>query len=310
MSSLGPDPGDFTLYWTLRPLTLTTTLYVRNIPQEMEESPLKSIFSSNGLGPVRKIKKLKDFAFVHYFMKEDAEKALNQLNGTNLSGRVLQVTWAKPRVQAIEGSGTVQKKSKIKKDIEEWNVSHECQKRVMPPAFIPTMLEHVCLQSGFGEPYYLTNQSASSEILQTFTSKVFIPYLPLWENGFVSDGGFPSPFEAKCFAALKALKNIGFSDNDYHFPGDQFIPTLKYPSCPSIASIPNSCPPIGLNIGQESRHCHELVRASSSYSDLWNFQKEDEIVSNKKPDSVTSCDLLAAAIVAYREMQGCSSKQN
>ncbi|CAL1297338.1 unnamed protein product [Larinioides sclopetarius] len=297
----------------------TTTLYVRNIPQEVDESLLKSIFSSNGLGPIRKIKKLKDFAFVHYIMKEDAEKALNELNGINLSGRILQVTWAKPRVQAIEGSGNVQKKSKIRKDIEEWNVSQECPKHVMPPAFIPTvsslhhtpiqMLEYVCLESGFGEPYYLIYQSASSEILKTFTSKVFIPYLPSWENGFVSGGGFLSAFEAKCFAALKALRNIGFSDNEFHFPGDQFIPALKFPSCPSIASIPNSCMPIGLNIGQESRHHHELERTSSSYSDLWNFQKGDDIVSSKKSDSVSSCDLLAAAIVAYREMQACSSKQ-
>ncbi|KAF8777792.1 putative RNA-binding protein 46 like protein [Argiope bruennichi] len=206
----------------------TCTLYVRNIPLEIGESCLKSIFSANGLGPVRKVRKV---------------------------------------------------------------------------------LEYVCIQSGYGEPYYLIYQSASSEIL-TFTSKVFIPYLPLWKNGFLSDGGFPSPFEAKCFAALKALKNIGFSDNDYHISEDSIIPAIKHTSCSSIASIPYPCSPIGLNVEQESVYCQELVKASSTYSDRWNFPKDDEIISSKKSDSVSIYDLLAtAALLANHELQACSSKQ-
>ncbi|XP_055945622.1 probable RNA-binding protein 46 [Argiope bruennichi] len=297
----------------------TCTLYARNIPLEIGESCLKSIFSANGLGPVRKVRKVKDFAFVHYFVREDAEKALNQLNGTNLIGHVIEVTWAKPKTKHAEGSVIVQKKSRIKKEIEEWNTSQECPKHVMPQSFISTInavqntpvqvLEYVCIQSGYGEPYYLIYQSASSEIL-TFTSKVFIPYLPLWKNGFLSDGGFPSPFEAKCFAALKALKNIGFSDNDYHISEDSIIPAIKHTSCSSIASIPYSCSPIGLNVEQESVYCQELVKASSTYSDRWNFTKDDEIISSKKSDSVSIYDLLAtAALLANHELQACSSKQ-
>ncbi|KAF8777793.1 hypothetical protein HNY73_014598 [Argiope bruennichi] len=223
-----------------------------------------------------------------------------KLGRTNLIGHVIEVTWAKPKTQHAECSVIVQKKSRIKKEIEEWNTRE---------MFRHNVLEYVCIQSGYGEPYYLIYQSASSEIL-TFTSKVFIPYLPLWKNGFLSDGGFPSPFEAKCFAALKALKNIGFSDNDYHISEDSIIPAIKHTSCSSIASIPYPCSPIGLNVEQESVYCQELVKASSTYSDRWNFPKDDEIISSKKSDSVSIYDLLAtAALLANHELQACSSKQ-
>lgn len=57
-------------------------LYVRNLMLTTTESDIEEAFSVHA--PVERVKKIKDYAFVHFHSKEDAHKAMNALNGNNI----------------------------------------------------------------------------------------------------------------------------------------------------------------------------------------------------------------------------------
>ena len=69
-------------------------LYVRNLTQEFTEEKLKESFEAHG--PIQRVKKIKDYAFVHFEERDDAVKAMDALNGRNLLGATLEVSLAKP----------------------------------------------------------------------------------------------------------------------------------------------------------------------------------------------------------------------
>ncbi|XP_055941341.1 RNA-binding protein 47-like isoform X2 [Argiope bruennichi] len=77
-------------------MSKVTILYVRNLMMNTTEEKLKKIFSLEDKLKVEKVKKLRDFAFVHYKTREDAETALEQLNNIDIDGSIVEVTWAKP----------------------------------------------------------------------------------------------------------------------------------------------------------------------------------------------------------------------
>ncbi|GFT33611.1 RNA-binding protein 47 [Trichonephila clavipes] len=60
------------------------------------EEKIKKIFCLEDSLKVEKVKKLRDFAFVHYKSREDAEEALEKLNNIDIDGSIVEVTWAKP----------------------------------------------------------------------------------------------------------------------------------------------------------------------------------------------------------------------
>ena len=55
-------------------------LYVRNLMLSTTESTIEDVFSIQA--PVERVKKIRDYAFVHFHSKEDAHNAMNALNGT------------------------------------------------------------------------------------------------------------------------------------------------------------------------------------------------------------------------------------
>lgn len=69
-------------------------LYVRNLTQEVTENRLKETFEAHG--SVERVKKIKDYAFIHFNDRGCALKALEALNGSNLDGATLEVSLAKP----------------------------------------------------------------------------------------------------------------------------------------------------------------------------------------------------------------------
>ncbi|XP_043918761.1 RNA-binding protein 47 isoform X4 [Protopterus annectens] len=71
-------------------------LYVRNLMIETTEDMIKKIFSQFNPGCVERVKKIRDYAFVHFITREDAVHAMNKLNGTELEGSCIEVTLAKP----------------------------------------------------------------------------------------------------------------------------------------------------------------------------------------------------------------------
>jgi len=69
-------------------------LYVRNLTQDFTEDKLKESFEVHGA--IQRVKKIKDYAFVHFEERDDAVKAMDALNGRNLIGATLEVSLAKP----------------------------------------------------------------------------------------------------------------------------------------------------------------------------------------------------------------------
>ncbi|XP_075715481.1 RNA-binding protein 47 isoform X2 [Rhinoderma darwinii] len=71
-------------------------LYVRNLMIETSEDVIKKIFGQYNPGCVERVKKIRDYAFVHFISREDAVQAMRNLNGTELEGSCIEVTLAKP----------------------------------------------------------------------------------------------------------------------------------------------------------------------------------------------------------------------
>ncbi|XP_072949898.1 heterogeneous nuclear ribonucleoprotein Q isoform X1 [Epargyreus clarus] len=69
-------------------------LYVRNLTQEITEDSLKEEFER--FGTVERVKKIKDYAFVHFEDRDCAVKAMQELDGKELGGARLEVSLAKP----------------------------------------------------------------------------------------------------------------------------------------------------------------------------------------------------------------------
>ncbi|KAL5480119.1 hypothetical protein EMCRGX_G023741 [Ephydatia muelleri] len=69
-------------------------LYVRNLMLSTTERTIEEAFSKHA--SVERVKKIRDYAFVHFFCKEGAHQAMQAMNGSTLEGAVLEVTLAKP----------------------------------------------------------------------------------------------------------------------------------------------------------------------------------------------------------------------
>jgi len=89
-----------------------TRLYVGNLPFSVEESSLRSLFEQNER-KVEEVKVITDretgrprgFGFVEMGSSEDADKAIQQLNGYELDGRQLNVNEARERNNGGGGRG-------------------------------------------------------------------------------------------------------------------------------------------------------------------------------------------------------------
>ncbi|XP_019867432.1 ELAV-like protein 3 isoform X2 [Aethina tumida] len=98
-----------------------TNLIVNYLPQTMTQEEIRSLFSS--IGEVESCKLIRDkvtvpgvitsplltgqslgYGFVNYHRPEDAEKAINTLNGLRLQNKTIKVSYARPSSEAIKGA--------------------------------------------------------------------------------------------------------------------------------------------------------------------------------------------------------------
>lgn len=91
-------------------------LYVGNLAKSASEEQINEIFSSVS-NPIKSIKLLNDknklgfnYAFIEFNESEDAEKALNSLNGKDVNGSDIKVNWAYQSA-AIAGGSTPEEPS-------------------------------------------------------------------------------------------------------------------------------------------------------------------------------------------------------
>ncbi|GFW31209.1 heterogeneous nuclear ribonucleoprotein Q [Trichonephila clavipes] len=69
-------------------------LYARNLTADVSEEKLKEMFEA--YGKVERVKKIKDYAFIHFDDRDHAVKAMTSLNGKEVGGAPMQVSLAKP----------------------------------------------------------------------------------------------------------------------------------------------------------------------------------------------------------------------
>lgn len=78
-------------------------IYVGNLPKTTTEEAVRELFSAHGeVSEVKLIKdqysgELRGFGFIEMPSKSEAQKAIEEVNGTELEGRTLIVNEARPR---------------------------------------------------------------------------------------------------------------------------------------------------------------------------------------------------------------------
>merc|ERR1712071_219879 len=86
-------------------MSQVTVLYVRNLSLTSTEQGLFNIFNAVSDGHVTKVKMMRDFAFVHFTRRSQAEKAMAALDRTTLNGTVIEISWAKPVKEKEKNEG-------------------------------------------------------------------------------------------------------------------------------------------------------------------------------------------------------------
>jgi len=79
------------------------SLRITNLSEDVREGDLQELFG--GCGQLQRVYLAKDqatgysrgFAFVTYYQREDAQRAIDKLNGHGYDNLILQVQWAKPK---------------------------------------------------------------------------------------------------------------------------------------------------------------------------------------------------------------------
>ncbi|XP_057378111.1 probable RNA-binding protein 46 isoform X2 [Daphnia carinata] len=77
-------------------LSKVRVLYVRNLVVLTPEDVLADLFNAASNNGVEKVKVLKDYAFVHFASRSQAQQAMDSLQDLELNGAKMQITWAKP----------------------------------------------------------------------------------------------------------------------------------------------------------------------------------------------------------------------
>ena len=86
-------------------------IYVGNLSGEATEDDLRQAFAA--FGQVESVNLIKDrfsgesrgFGFVEMPSKDEAQKAIDEMNGTDLKGRTLNVNVARPKTERRSGGG-------------------------------------------------------------------------------------------------------------------------------------------------------------------------------------------------------------
>lgn len=71
-------------------------IYVRNLMLHTTEHQIREAFERLKENSVERVKKMKDFAFVHFKEREDALEAIEKMNGAELDGALIECSLSKP----------------------------------------------------------------------------------------------------------------------------------------------------------------------------------------------------------------------
>ncbi|GIX74032.1 hypothetical protein CEXT_647062, partial [Caerostris extrusa] len=74
--------------------TMSKILYARNLTADLTEEKLKEMFEE--FGKIERVKKIKDYAFIHFAERDSAVSAMDSANGKQFGGTTIEVSLAKP----------------------------------------------------------------------------------------------------------------------------------------------------------------------------------------------------------------------
>jgi len=104
-------------------------LYARNLTQDCTEEAIKQAFEI--YGKIERVKKIKDYAFIHFDEREHALKAMESLHQTELCGSTIDVSLAKPPSDKKKKEEMLRAREKRMMDM--------MAQRGFPPMFHPGM---------------------------------------------------------------------------------------------------------------------------------------------------------------------------
>lgn len=71
-------------------------LYVRNFLIRTTPDTIQSVFEAAINSKIERLKKIYDYAFIHFYEREHAEMAMRKLQNKEIDGSVVEIRWAKP----------------------------------------------------------------------------------------------------------------------------------------------------------------------------------------------------------------------
>jgi len=82
-----------------------TKVFIGNLPDEVDQDRLRSIFES--VGPLAEFDIIKNYGFVHFETEADANRAVQELNETKFDGNVMKVEASRSTVRHKPGMGNM-----------------------------------------------------------------------------------------------------------------------------------------------------------------------------------------------------------
>uniref|UniRef100_A0A674B9N8 APOBEC1 complementation factor n=1 Tax=Salmo trutta TaxID=8032 RepID=A0A674B9N8_SALTR len=215
-------------------------LYVRNLMLATTEETIEKEFNSIKPGAVERVKKIRDYAFVHFTQREDAISAMDAVNGKLVDGSPVEVTLAKPvdkdnYVRYTRGTGgrggallqgeytyTLGQVYDPSAAYLGAPVFYAPQKNYVISLIdlwicidsytIFQILEDVCQKNNWGQPVYQLHSAIGLDQRQLFLYKVTIPALATQYpnvHPFTPAKLCTAVDEAKVHAAEHALQTLG-----------------------------------------------------------------------------------------------------
>uniref|UniRef100_A0A673ZLZ4 APOBEC1 complementation factor n=1 Tax=Salmo trutta TaxID=8032 RepID=A0A673ZLZ4_SALTR len=196
-------------------------LYVRNLMLATTEETIEKEFNSIKPGAVERVKKIRDYAFVHFTQREDAISAMDALNGKLVDGSPVEVTLAKPvdkdnyvrYTRGTGGRGGALLQGEYACTLGQ--VYDPSAAYLGAPVFYTPqiyILEDVCQKNNWGQPVYQLHSAIGPDQSQLFLYKVTIPALSTQYpnvHPFTPAKLCTSVDEAKVHAAEHALHTLG-----------------------------------------------------------------------------------------------------
>lgn len=201
-------------------------LYVRNLMLTTSEDTLRSLFSEAGgcldQNGIERVKKLKDFAFIHFAERENALKAMKVLDNTIIDGSKVEVTLAKPvdkasyyynRFNRNNGGHSNSSGQMYPPSVRHFNqiMQHnpECYSHLINPNFIPDTstkqadnMPPGIIGPNFDDVY--SNSTIQNNLLFVNPQEIE-PQIQYPEQNFNNN--------ANCFSCVQLLEDICFANS-------------------------------------------------------------------------------------------------